>query len=514
MIAKPVLTMLCLLVVTHIHGADIDSDKDGLSDFQEVHKYFTDPQKSDSDEDGIVDSDWHERREFTYSIRSVVKVMRPCNTQVVNDDYQDARVLAETSGYVELEVIHYPFNTNADGIEGGRQWRQQSEKFQEYLKPGITTNWDDTLQKDLASALAQDEIDTGKMTDKQVVESVSRWLLARGKYDYKFGTYFVHFPGGEAKLYPGLEDAFQREQGNTALPLQEHLQRELFGKGMFYNQSYGTCTSTAIYLTTGLRAVGVPTRMVLAIPVVDGSDPAQTRMIRDHISHNQVRATLLNGVPKSGFSAHTFNEVFVGGRWHRLNYSQLGQNVYGPGAMGMLTHVHTFNDLSEAGLTETWGWRYGRGEKDDLFRHANPYLTTEISDRFGIHSNLENPETRVVRITKAYWFLSDQRPRHIPETSVEKNGDGHILAHVETSFQELARVYPKLPTEFLLFSEGKPAIHARAERGYWNQECYLRIPANELAKMEPDIAYHLKATTGEAEYCWDVAPQVRLTKRE
>jgi len=35
---------------------DVDSDGDGLSDFREIHKYFTDPKKADSDGDGYGDA--------------------------------------------------------------------------------------------------------------------------------------------------------------------------------------------------------------------------------------------------------------------------------------------------------------------------------------------------------------------------------------------------------------------------------------------------------------------------
>jgi len=34
---------------------DLDSDGDGLSDFHEVHKHFTDPTAADSDGDGVHD---------------------------------------------------------------------------------------------------------------------------------------------------------------------------------------------------------------------------------------------------------------------------------------------------------------------------------------------------------------------------------------------------------------------------------------------------------------------------
>jgi hypothetical protein len=443
--------------------------------------------------------------------------MRPCNTAVVDDDYQDARVLSETADYVELEVIHYPFNTNARAIEGERQWRQQADAQGVYLKPGVTTNWDEAMRRDLIAGLRTDGIELERLTDKQIVESVSRWLLSRGTHRYMFGTYFLEFPAGEAKILPGLEDAFRAEHGNTELPFQEHLHHEVFGKGMFYNKSYGTCTSTAIYLTTGLRAVGIPTRMILAIPVVDSSDPKQVEMIEQHISNHRVRQILLSGMPPRGFSAHTFNEVYVGGRWRRLNYSRLGQNTYGEGAMGMLTHVHTFNDLSEAGLTKTWGWRYGRGEKDSVFQGTNPYRTMEISDRFGIHCKMENTpveEIKIAVITKAYWFFSDERANWIPAESVEKKDHGHILAHVEISFDDLKAIYPKLDKEFQLTADGHPPVRARAARGYWNTECYIHIPADEFARMERGVPYKLSPTSQASEYRWKVDDGVRITRED
>ena len=79
---------------------DIDTDGDGLSDYQEIHKYRTDPKKVSTAGDGVPDGDRQRRREFTYTIRSVVKVMQPVNlAECLNDDYQDVHVLARrTSG--------------------------------------------------------------------------------------------------------------------------------------------------------------------------------------------------------------------------------------------------------------------------------------------------------------------------------------------------------------------------------------------------------------------------------
>ena len=517
MLFRLITVVFCIGTAFVAQGDEIDSDQDGLPNFQETHKYFTNPESADSDGDGVRDNDWHERREYAYTVRSVVKVMRPCDPSAANDDYQDARVLSETDHYVELEVVHYPFNTNATAIEGSKEWQTPSPSpdRQVYLEAGITTNWDDAMRRDLIGQLQVDGINLAELADRHVVERVADWLLSHGKYRYMFGTYFVHFPNGKAEILPGLENAFRKEQGNTDLPFDQHLQHEVFGKGMFENRCYGTCTSTAVYLTTALRAVGIPTRMILAIPLADGSDSRQVRMIEDHIAHHQVRLTLLSGLPTSGFAAHTFNEVHVGGRWHRLNYRTLGQNTYGPGAMGMLTHVLTFRDLSEAGLTKTWGRRYGLGERDDTFQGSNPYRLTEISDRFGIHSRLENTpveEPKVATISKAYWFFSDQRPAWIPADSVQQKSDGHLLVHVDLAYDALKTVYPKLDKEFVLTAAGRPTVRAQAERGFWNAECYLRISSEQFAKMVPDVPYELAPMRSDAQHRWTVERNIRIVK--
>ena len=302
-----------------------DTDGDGLSDYQEIHKYRTDPRKFSTAGDGVSDGDWQRRREFTYTIRSVVKVMPPVNVDCLNDDYQDARVLSRGENFVELEVIHYPLNTNAEAIRGNPDWRRDAESKKEYLRPGITTNWDDAMRRDLVAALKADGIDPDRLDDKELVTRASAWLMANSKYVNMFCTHYMHYPEGRAAIYPGLEARFEQEKGDRAWTVQEQLDHELFGRSMFANRTHGSCTSIAVYLTTALRALGIPTRMVLGIPMVDGNDPAQLAMVRNGIHHHRVRRTLLQGLSGAkGYANHTFNEVFVGGRWVRLNYRTLG----------------------------------------------------------------------------------------------------------------------------------------------------------------------------------------------
>ena len=392
LIAAILLPMAAAQNVTGSVASDAsqDSDGDGLSDYDEIHKYLTDPAKKDSDGDGTPDGDWSERREYTYSVRTVLRYLPPVDEKALNDDFQDGRVLKQTDEYIEVEVIHYPLATGYDAIPENRNWRQDDARMREYLAPGATTNWDEPMRRDLIAALKADGIDVETLSDKQVVEQVSRWLLKRSRYlDKVFTTWYIHFPQGKPTVYPGLEDAFRREferdKSNYDWTIDQHFDHEVLGKGMFYNKTHGSCTSTAVYLTTVLRALGIPTRMVLVAPAVDASDREQILMVKKALTHNRVRETMLAGLRRSsrGFTNHTLNEVYVGGRWRRLDYSQLGRPAFGVDRFGLQTHLYTVNDLSDVNLAATWGVRYGKGEHNDLFQHDNPYSAVEVSELFG-----------------------------------------------------------------------------------------------------------------------------------
>lgn len=381
-----------------ISNAGLDSDGDGLTDYQEVHKYLTDPAKKDSDGDGTPDGDWAERREYAYSVRTVMRYLPPVDEDGLNDDFQDGRVLKQSKDYVEVEVVHYPLATGYDVVSENRNWRRDDAGMKEFLAPGATTNWDDAMRRDLVAALKTDGIDVERLTDKDVVEQVSAWLMKRSRsLDSVFTTYYVDFPDGTPRVYPGLEEAFrsefERDSRNYDWPIEQHMEHEVLGKGMYYNKTHGSCTSTAVYLTTVLRALGIPTRMILVTPVVDASDREQVLMVKGAITHNRVRLTMLAALGQSGhgFTNHTLNEVYVGGRWRRLDYTQLGCPAFGPHRFGLQTHLYTFNDLSDPNFAPTWGRRYAKGEHNEIFAHDNPYCAMEISESFGVHGNILNP---------------------------------------------------------------------------------------------------------------------------
>ena len=128
--------LLLACAAVRAQTVDADTDGDGLSDFQEIHKYLTDPAKKDTDGDGIPDGDWKERREYAYTVRSLLIVMRPAEVEAMNDDFQDARLVEDHGSYVGVEVIHYPLGTASETIVGNPRWRAEAAALRAWIESG------------------------------------------------------------------------------------------------------------------------------------------------------------------------------------------------------------------------------------------------------------------------------------------------------------------------------------------------------------------------------------------
>jgi len=508
---------LALLALCAAAALGQDTDGDGLSDFHERHKYFTDPAKADSDGDGTPDGDWGERREYAYSIRTVVLVMKPA--AAICDDYQDARVLAETDDALKLEVVHYPLNTVADALAGNPDWRADAAGHEAELRPGPTANWDEGLRRGILEGLRAEGIDPAALDDRTLVERASAWLMKKARYSGDhFTGYFTHFPEGRPAVYPGLRDALDG-YAKSGLSVEEQWERDLLAKQMFQHGQRGSCTSSAIYLTGCMRALGVPTRIVYCIPCIDPSDPEE-RPLLDGLRHHAVRRAVKQGMPSGGWCGHTFNEVWVGGRWRRLNYDRLGQNILDDRCFGLLTHVLTVRDWADADMAPTVGVRQGRSLHDDAFGHGNPYSTLELDDLFGPHGTIENPpvaepeEWKILTITRILWYAD--RPAGINSTNLDP-ASGHVYVQVKEnrdgSTRQYEPFYGACSKAFVLRAEGHPDVPIRAERGYWGSGLfYLRIEPDDLAQMARGAPYALVAENGEAACRWVVEDHVRLVR--
>jgi hypothetical protein len=182
-------------------------------------------------------------------------------------------------------------------------------------------------------------------------------------------------------------------------------------------------------------------------------------MIEKGLTHNQIRSDVVQGVAAghNSFNSHTFCEVFVGGRWRRLNSATLGQNVVQSRYLGLMIKVHTFNDLSEADLAATWGTRYAKGLRDDVFRHSNPYCLLEVSDHFGKYADVPNPPAAkehkgYTRSQEATWFSAGPAWKELNKVAAFRRRSLYSFNHSAAHYQKILSKSQPGSTIVLLFA--------------------------------------------------------------
>jgi hypothetical protein len=304
-------------------------------------------------------------------------------------------------------------------------------------------------------------------------------------------------------------------------------EQEALGRSMFYNKVHGSCTSSAVYLATILRALGIPTRIVFCIPPFDPNDDAQARMFYDNIHHNKARETVraaLDGT--SGFENHLFNEVYVDHHWVRLNYSTLGQPVLDGRYFGLLTHIYTCSDLSQVPLAQTWGMRYFKYPADQpRLSSENPYRLISVRDHFGADAHLDNPlvpiaELHTVTIIGLYHPNSPQVPKWAADSFARyKSGIDFLIASkewVQGSYNQMRAFQKRAGQEFLLMAPQHPEVRAhlsglRLSSGDGSFQAYgARVLPEEKAKLAPGVPYSIQPINISETYRWTTAPDMTL----
>jgi hypothetical protein len=460
-----------------------------------------------------------DRKEFTYTITSVMQIARPFNVADMTDDYQDARLLAQDADSATVEITYYPLNTNREAIGENANWKRDYAHMTQYLAPTATENWDEKMRADLLAALRQDGIDPDRLTDLQVVTQVSRWLLHRSRSTDAFAIWYVHYPKSTPEVPLLLRWFFNKEKKAAGMPTDQAMfDQEVLGRSMFYNRVHGSCTSYSIYLATVLRALGIPSRILFFIPPVDANDKQQREMLLSALHHNGVRATIRHGLPRGGFANHLFNEAFVGNRWVRVNYDVVGQNPLDDSYLGLLTHILTTDSISHVPMAETWGRRYAMypfvGPK---LSSQNPYRLLKVSDHFGARAKIANPqvtneELRAVTVKEVYW--KDTLPA--PVRAALKNGDP-TDPDFYIGIQEYIPRYPnqmrdfeaRAGHQFVLVSQGHPDLKAtlsgmKLSSGSQYQMWGVRIDAGSRKDLVRGAEYTIRPVNTSGIYTWSV----------
>jgi hypothetical protein len=453
-----------------VENRDLDDDGDGLSNHEETHKYFTDPHREDSDSDGFPDGHWDERREFAYTVRNVMEILEPFDLAAMHSDVQDARLVRTGERTSVVEVVYYPYNTNAEAPPGSSDVAVGPQ----YLAPSRTVDWTEDMRAELLSALLADGIDAMALPERERVERVSKWVIGEAFPNHApFVAYVTDF-SGEPRLADGFLPLFAMD--HPTLPAADRaavIRSGTSGATMFRNRARGSCTPSAILMATVMRALGIPTRLVLTVPIIDPNDAEQRRSL-DDLRDRYIRYFVKKETGEMrGWVGHAFNEVYVDGRWLKLNYDQLGQNNLDANYLGMMTQVNTMVDWADAGLTDTWGRRVVDAVErklDPPMSSVNQYRSLALSDAVGVHADPERARPPIVvgldsfspdvsnfggpgerRATVNWVRWSDD-----PET-----GRGIALG-VNGDVSALATFVKRGSDRFTLVADGAPPVPARA----------------------------------------------------
>ena len=463
-----------------------------------------------------------------YSITSTVEILKPITLEAINNDFQEAKVVAETAKTVTLEVRTYPLRSQKPTITANPNWRQEygaKPELQQWLKPGITTYWDEGMRQEIVAALANDGVNVDQLNDRQLVETVSRWLFGPppfGKFPYKdfFVSYHLSFSTGAATVIPQLRASFDvAKNGGQVTTDDEAFAIGAYGKGMFKSRTHGNCTASATLAATVLRALGIPTRIVLFIPPVDSTDPTQVSMLQSAVHHSALLPKIMEGIGTQtlGWSSHTFNEVYVGNQWVRLNYTTLGQDPVDADYLGMMIQVLRVADWSESGLPETWGV-HAMAHNVVQLSSNNPYRGLSVSDHVGSTAQLPNPPIPFQEIRKAkIAALLTRNSPGLPDPIRERLGPSFLLKVApDTPNKEnwkYFRLFAVHNHRFILRAPGHADVKAVAsgsltDKDYEGWRLYVNDPHEQMA---PGIAYRAIPTDNSGDYRWEIPDSLIVT---
>jgi hypothetical protein len=311
----------------------------------------------------------------------------------MNDDFQDAKFIKEENGHLYFELITYPdneVNKNFNDWKEDPNWLTNDKKnleLQQYLKPGITSNWDNALKNKILSdfkAYGGYDIESVK-SDKLVVKTIAYWLeRTKTKGEGMLPTeFFLKVKDGKLFVPDDFINAFHNEKdvnlkklGYNSMNDDDYIKHTICGKEMYYQGVRQTCSSAATLINTVMRAIGIPSRIILTYTSYDFSNKQEVDLA-NNLQNDTVKNKIFKSYAPGGIGDHFFNEVYIGGRWIRLNDDNFGDNDPNVGGMAGRVRVYTANDFTDFNMLN---WFNNDGKPKEI-----PYHALEMSDMYGVH---------------------------------------------------------------------------------------------------------------------------------
>jgi hypothetical protein len=282
-----------------------DTDGDSLSDYDEYCKYRTDPTKKDSDGDGKPDGDWQERREYSYTIRALCEIRPPSSLEMINDLYQDARLVsrkATLEDAIVAEVLIFPYAT-AHVYPQVYPKSSLPDSLRQYIEPTVAMNFSEEMKQQVR------EIIGDAATDVEAIEKMLQWIENETELVRELPHWeYLHVIDNKIVWHKSFGSPEQD---------QRFLETNYFGDSMFKKKVHGTCSSTAILRGTMFRAAGLPTRLIQTQPLItrysEDAEPLADRLWMRFMAKGYEWG------PGPGGANHMYNEVFLNNRWIRVD---------------------------------------------------------------------------------------------------------------------------------------------------------------------------------------------------
>ncbi len=508
--------VLVLSIILTLSGCGLNSRSsgNGVLDFQ-------------SSGSGIV-PDSNLVPDSKYMISSTIEILKPVNLKAMTNDAQSVEVISENDLTIKVKITVDPIKDQIGKVTSNPNWKSEYSKnsdLQKYLAPGITTNWDDQMRSELIESLAKSDINPDKLSDVEVVRKVSQWIFGSSEFQFQdhFISYDVEFKNGKAQIIPELKGHFDSEKVKNHFSTDdEALDQGIFGKAMFRARKFGNCTYSATLQATVLKALGIPTRLVLMVPAIDWNDQAQWNMIRDNIHQIQIRKTVLQGLAIQGvgsWGSHTFNEVYVGNQWVRLNYTNLGQKPADPQFFGLMLQVNEMSDWSEANLGRTWGI-HAQAHNLVKLSSNNAYRSLEIKDASEVLNSQNNPplatpELTTINLEKSYTAHDLTVPASVRSNLTVDPSFAVVIKSELPSLQyaDIAVFRRNVSRQFVLRAPGVPDILIR-EVGSWFEQGFtaLKFKPDDMNQLVAGTEYSLVPEAAAGPFHWKVSPSLKFVK--
>ncbi len=348
----------------------LDTDRDGLTDYEEYCKYGTDPTLADSDQDGTLDADWDERREYTYSIRAILELKPPWSLEAMNDLFQDARLVENTRpNYQKVEVIIYPYASPVL-LPTAYPHQLTSGALRDYIQPTYDLNYSKEMQSEIQSILS------GASHTLDVLARLQH-EISQMKLTVPLYAPFVYTCKQQGELVTDRTFFESIDQEVTNEEISEALAVNYFGDSMFKRKQYGACVSRARLFASMLRAAGIPARVTMGVPMIYYyKGTGEWKRLITNLNNEEVIGRFSYEKPSApnevAIVGHSQVEAYLNNHWIRLGY-QINEGPLFAGTDKVFIKIIDAAKFSEIDFTKTWSPMQWVKER--------PYKTVELSDQ-------------------------------------------------------------------------------------------------------------------------------------